>query len=72
MTQAQELQDARAAWDAIAAGYDRTNTPTQMWLGNEGLRRAELPRNRPAQNGRLIETPCHAPRPVRRHGNQKR
>jgi ubiquinone/menaquinone biosynthesis C-methylase UbiE len=30
------------AWDRIAPGYDRTNTPTQMWLGNEGLRRAEL------------------------------
>ena len=30
------------AWDAIAAGYDRTNTPSQMWLGNEGLRRAGL------------------------------
>ena len=34
--------ETRAAWDAIARGYDRTNTPTQMWLGNEGLRRAEL------------------------------
>jgi ubiquinone/menaquinone biosynthesis C-methylase UbiE len=34
----------RAAWDAIAAGYDRTNTPSQMWLGNEGLRRAGLQR----------------------------
>jgi ubiquinone/menaquinone biosynthesis C-methylase UbiE len=32
----------RAAWDSIAAGYDRTNTPTQMWLGREGLRRAGL------------------------------
>ena len=30
---------ARAAWDRIAADYDRTNTPTQMWLGGEGLRR---------------------------------
>ena len=30
------------AWDEIAAGYDRTNTATQMWLGNEGLRRAGL------------------------------
>lgn len=29
-------------WDRIAPGYDRTNTPTQMWLGNEGLRRAGL------------------------------
>jgi len=35
-------EDARAAWDAIAPGYDRTNTPTQMWLGNEGLQRAGL------------------------------
>ena len=30
------------AWDAIAEGYDRTNTPSQMWLGNESLRRAGL------------------------------
>ena len=30
----------RDAWDKIAKGYDRTNTPTQMWLGSEGLRRA--------------------------------
>jgi ubiquinone/menaquinone biosynthesis C-methylase UbiE len=32
----------RRVWDAIAPGYDRTNTPTQMWLGNEGLHRAGL------------------------------
>ena len=32
----------RAAWDRIAPGYDRTNTGTQMWLGNEGLGRAGL------------------------------
>jgi SAM-dependent methyltransferase len=32
----------RAAWDRIAPGYDRTNTRTQMWLGNESLRRAGL------------------------------
>jgi ubiquinone/menaquinone biosynthesis C-methylase UbiE len=42
MAQAQENQDTRAAWNKIAPGYDRTNTPTQMWLGNEGLRRAGL------------------------------
>lgn len=35
-------ESTRAAWDKIAPGYDQTNTPTQMWLGNEGLRRAEL------------------------------
>lgn len=35
-------QDTQAAWDKIAPGYDKTNTPTQMWLGNEGLRRAGL------------------------------
>ena len=34
--------DAQVAWDRIAPGYDRTNTPTQMWLGNEGLRRVGL------------------------------
>ena len=33
---------ARSAWDRIAAGYDRTNTPSQMWLGSESLRRAGL------------------------------
>ena len=32
----------RSAWDRIAAGYDRTNTPSQMWLGSESLRRAGL------------------------------
>ena len=39
---AQEQQLTRVAWDKIAPGYDKTNTPTQMWLGNEGLRRAGL------------------------------
>ncbi|MGD9536474.1 MAG: class I SAM-dependent methyltransferase [Alphaproteobacteria bacterium] len=34
--------ETRAAWDEIAPGYDKTNTPMQMWLGNEGLRRAGL------------------------------
>jgi SAM-dependent methyltransferase len=38
----QTSDDIRRAWDRIAADYDRTNTPTQMWLGNEGLRRAGL------------------------------
>jgi ubiquinone/menaquinone biosynthesis C-methylase UbiE len=36
----QATKAARAAWDEIATGYDRTNTPTQMWVANEGLRRA--------------------------------
>jgi len=34
--------DSRAEWDRIAPGYDRTNTPTQMRLASEGLRRAGL------------------------------
>lgn len=38
----QEQQQTRAAWDKIAPGYDKTNTPTHIWLGNEGLRRAGL------------------------------
>jgi ubiquinone/menaquinone biosynthesis C-methylase UbiE len=38
----QEMDDMRRAWDNIAPGYDKTNTPTQMWLGNESLRRAGL------------------------------
>jgi ubiquinone/menaquinone biosynthesis C-methylase UbiE len=38
----QDREDTRPAWDKIAPGYDKTNTPTQIWLGNEGLRRAEL------------------------------
>lgn len=41
MTTAQD-DASRDAWDKIAPGYDKTNTPTQMWLGNEGLRRARL------------------------------
>lgn len=40
----QALPDTREAWDRIALGYDRTNTETQMWLGNESLIRAELRR----------------------------
>ena len=38
----QQRDVTQVAWDRIAEGYDRTNTPTQMWLGNEGLRRAGL------------------------------
>lgn len=34
--------DTRTAWDRIAPSYDRTNTSTQMWLANEGLRRVGL------------------------------
>lgn len=30
-----EQVETRTAWDRIAAGYDRTNTPTQMWLGKQ-------------------------------------
>jgi ubiquinone/menaquinone biosynthesis C-methylase UbiE len=37
-----EQVETRTAWDRIAPGYDRTNTPTQMWLGNQGLSRAGL------------------------------
>lgn len=32
----------REAWNRIAPGYDRTNTPTQMRIAREGLRRAGL------------------------------
>jgi ubiquinone/menaquinone biosynthesis C-methylase UbiE len=32
----------QTTWDRIAPAYDRTNTPTQMWLANEGLRRVGL------------------------------
>jgi ubiquinone/menaquinone biosynthesis C-methylase UbiE len=39
---AQEQEQTRAAWDKIAAGYDEFVTSTHMWLGNEGLRRADL------------------------------
>ena len=34
--------ETRADWDRVAPGYDRTNTPTQMWLGKEGLRHAGI------------------------------
>jgi ubiquinone/menaquinone biosynthesis C-methylase UbiE len=40
--QATTIDETRAAWDRIAPGYDRTNTPSQMWLGGESLRRAGL------------------------------
>ncbi len=36
------VTETKSAWDKIAPGYDRTNTPTQMWLGEQGLRRAGL------------------------------
>lgn len=42
MDTTQGKEDTRAAWDEIAPGYDKTNTPTQMWIANEGLRRAQL------------------------------
>ena len=42
MSATQGREDTLAAWDEIAPGYDRTNTPTQMWIANEGLRRAGL------------------------------
>ncbi len=42
MTPTSERNETRRAWDAIAPGYDKTNTPTQMWLGHEGLRHAGL------------------------------
>ncbi len=38
----QVREQTRAAWDQIAAGYDEFVTPTHVWLGNEGLRRAGL------------------------------
>lgn len=39
---AEETERTRVAWDEIATGYDRTNTPSQMWVASEGLRRAEV------------------------------
>ena len=42
MSNINEKEDMRAAWDKIAPGYDKTNTPTQMWIANEGLRCADL------------------------------
>ena len=36
------LKMGSGPWDRIAPGYDRTNTETQLWLGNEALRRAGL------------------------------
>jgi SAM-dependent methyltransferase len=34
--------ETSVAWDRIAPGYDRTNTPSQMWLGSAGLQRASI------------------------------
>jgi ubiquinone/menaquinone biosynthesis C-methylase UbiE len=36
------VDQTRAAWDRIAAGYDRAVTPTHMWLADQGLRRVGL------------------------------
>ena len=38
----QELEQTRAAWDEIAAGYDELVTPSHMALGEDALRRAGL------------------------------
>jgi len=37
-----DASSTRSDWDRIAHGYDRTNTVTQMWLGEQSLRRARL------------------------------
>src|SRR6187200_1868318 len=37
-----ELDLNQRAWDRIAEGYNRSVTPSHMWLGNEGLRRVGL------------------------------
>jgi ubiquinone/menaquinone biosynthesis C-methylase UbiE len=37
-----ELDLTQRAWDAIAEGYDRSVTPSHIWLGHEGLLRAGL------------------------------
>ena len=37
-----EIADTRVAWDQIAPGYDRTNTPTQMAIAGKALRQADL------------------------------
>jgi ubiquinone/menaquinone biosynthesis C-methylase UbiE len=34
--------DTRKAWNRIAPGYNRFVTPSHLWLGREGLRRAGL------------------------------
>ncbi len=34
--------ESSEAWDRVATGYDRTNTETQMWLGNDGVGRVGL------------------------------
>jgi ubiquinone/menaquinone biosynthesis C-methylase UbiE len=36
------FEGTRIQWDKIAPGYDKSVTPTHVWLGNEGLRRAGL------------------------------
>lgn len=43
-TATQDIEQIRAGWDTIAAGYDAIVTPTHMWLAEEGLRRAGLRR----------------------------
>ena len=35
-------ESTRHAWDEIAPAYDRSVTPAHLWLGNEGLRRANV------------------------------
>jgi ubiquinone/menaquinone biosynthesis C-methylase UbiE len=37
-----QMDQAREAWDNIAAGYDEFVAPTEVWLANEALKRAGL------------------------------
>ena len=37
-----EKDQTQASWNRIASGYNAFVTPTHMWLGQEGLRRARL------------------------------
>ena len=36
------LQETSEKWNHIANGYDKSVTPSHMWLANEGLRRVNL------------------------------
>jgi ubiquinone/menaquinone biosynthesis C-methylase UbiE len=38
----QEMEQAREAWNNIAAGYDEFVTPTEVWLANQALARARV------------------------------
>jgi hypothetical protein len=64
--------DTRAAWDAIAPGYDQFVTPTHSELGLEGLRHAKLSAGVRFLDVGWLWRPQHSRGAARRAGSSNR